>query len=237
MLKLVLLVILALLAEQRSQALEENTEEHLFPPIHPNCTQSLTELLLLRQEAQLNRMSAAEEATTQVLKETLQTLVQVRDSLNALRNTAQGHTPTSEAVVECVSPFTRVGERCLLLALNKMHTWASARHFCAAYGADLAHFSDINEYVAVLGYINTINELKKSVSIWIGGSDEVEEDNWVWVTGELMPRGSPFWGTKDGYRPQPSDGRSQNCAVLWQPDQYYIHDVSCTYKSAPLCQM
>lgn len=60
-------------------------------------SQSLTELLLLRQEAQLNRMSAAEEATTQVLKETLQTLVQVRDSLNALRNTAQGHAPTSEA--------------------------------------------------------------------------------------------------------------------------------------------
>ncbi|XP_047499869.1 ladderlectin-like [Penaeus chinensis] len=224
-----IVVVLLMLAGRRSLAFEEIAEERLFPPLHPNCTQSLTDLLLLRQEAQLNRMAAAQEATTELLKATLEALVQARDSL-----TAGEHTP---ATVKCVSPFTQVGGSCLLLALHELHTWASARQYCAEYGADLAHFSDVNAYVAILDYVNTINQQRKSVSVWVGGTDEAVEDTWVWITGELMPRGPPFWGTKDGYRPQPSDGRSQNCAILWQPDQYYTHDVSCTYKAVPLCQI
>ncbi|XP_069994184.1 C-type lectin APL-like [Penaeus vannamei] len=198
---------------------------------------SLTDLLLLRQEAQLNRMAAAQEATTELLKESLETLVQVRDSLKALGSKAEGRTPES---VVCVSPFTQVGGSCLLLALDELHTWQSARQFCAGYGADLAHFSDVNTFAAILEYIKTISifyNLSKNVNIWIGESDEAVEGTWVWVTGELMPRGAPFWGTRDGNLPEPADDRRQNCVVLWKRDQYYLHELPCTHEAAPLCQI
>lgn len=226
MAKLVLLVALLASAGRWSLASEGNAEEQLFPPLHPNCTQSLTDLLLLRQETQMNRMATAQEATTELL-------VQVRDSLLILSSKAEERKPGS---VVCVSPFTQVGGSCLLLALNELHTWASARQFCAGHEADLAHFSDANTYAAILGYINTINKQSKNVNIWIGGSDEAVEDTWVWVTGELMPRGAPFWGSRDGFKASPSEGPGVNCALLWQADRYYTFDVGCSYKAAPLCQ-
>ncbi|ROT85115.1 C-type lectin-like domain-containing protein PtLP [Penaeus vannamei] len=195
MAKLVLLVALLASAGRWSLASEGNAEEQLFPPLHPNCTQSLTDLLLLRQETQLNRMAAAQEATTELLKESLETLVQVRDSLKALGSKAEGRTPES---VVCVSPFTQVGGSCLLLALDELHTWQSARQFCAGYGADLAHFSDVNTYAAIIEYIKTINQQRKSVSVWVGGSDEAVEDTWLWVTGELMPGGRPSGERRTG---------------------------------------
>ncbi|XP_037795138.1 LOW QUALITY PROTEIN: uncharacterized protein LOC119590554 [Penaeus monodon] len=185
-----IVVVLLMLAGHRSLAFDENAEEQLFPPLHRNCTQSLTDLLLLRQEAQLNRMAAAQEATTELLKASLEALVQVRDSLKA-----EEHTPET---VKCVSPFTQVRGSCLLLALHELHTWASARQYCAGYGADLAHFSDANAYVAILDYVNTINQQRKSVSIWVGGTDEAVEDTWVWITGELMPGGRPSGGRRMG---------------------------------------
>nr|XP_027238830.1 tetranectin-like [Penaeus vannamei] len=158
---------------------------------------SLTDHLLLRQEAQLNRMAAAQEARRSSEGE-LETFRKAKNNLPLTLLCSLG--------VVCVSPFTQVGGSCLLLALNENHTWASARQFCAGYGADLAHFSDVNTYAAILEYIKTISmsyNLSKNVNIWIGESDEAVEGTWVWVTGELMPAGAPFWGNEDGYE---SDG-------------------------------
>ncbi|XP_063595711.1 uncharacterized protein LOC134772598 [Penaeus indicus] len=234
--KLILMAFLSVMTCPYSAAGDEG-EEPALPPLHLNCTQSLTDFLLLRQETYLNRMISAEETTTQVLKQTLETLVQVRDTLNEVNAKLGGNKdrkPDNGAV--CQSPFTQVGERCLLLALQEKLTWASARQFCAGYGADLAHFADANTFAAVLGYVNTINFQRKDINVWVGGTDEAVEDTWLWVTGELMPRGPPFWGTYDGYALQPNAGTSQNCAVLWKADYYYLHDLPCTHKCAPLCQ-
>ncbi|XP_042894087.1 type-2 ice-structuring protein-like isoform X3 [Penaeus japonicus] len=232
---LLLMILLFLMTGQYSEAQDE-PEEPILPPLLLNCTQQgLTDFLLLRQETQLSRISAAEEATTKLLEATLETLVQVRDSLNEMNAKMHGKTVKNLDVV-CHAPFTQVGGSCFLLALQEKHTWASARQFCAGYGAELAHFSDANMFAAILGYVNTINFQKKAINVWVGGTDEAVEDTWLWVTGELMPRGPPFWGTYDGYALQPNAGTSQNCAVLWQHDYYYMHDLPCTHKCAPLCQ-
>ena len=36
-----------------------------------------------------------------------------------------------------------------------------------------------------------------ATSAWIGGSDQDSPDTWKWIDGNLMPRGSPFWGTRN----------------------------------------
>ncbi|XP_037794999.1 uncharacterized protein LOC119590402 [Penaeus monodon] len=224
MTKLMLMAFLSVMICPYSESRDEG-EEPVLPPLHLNCTQ-----------AYLGRMFSTEEATTQLLKEAVETLVQVRDTLNEVNTKIRGSTDMKPDGAACQPPFTQVGELCLLLALQEQHTWVAARQFCAGYGADLAHFSDANTFAAVLGYVNTINFQRKNINIWIGGTDEAVEDTWLWVTGELMPRGPPFWGTADGYALQPNAGTSQNCAVLWKADYYYMHDLPCTHKCAPLCQ-
>nr|XP_027237401.1 uncharacterized protein LOC113828594 isoform X1 [Penaeus vannamei] len=62
------------------QRVDSLYDEH-YPPIHPNCTQSLTDLLLLRQEAKLSELTLAEQTSTEVLKEAVHLLADIRNSL------------------------------------------------------------------------------------------------------------------------------------------------------------
>ncbi|XP_071541890.1 perlucin-like protein [Panulirus ornatus] len=192
-----------------------------FPPLHTNCTQSMTDLLLLRQEVKL----------TEVTK----ILTEIRD---ALTTTSTIHVPRPPPTDNgtCTSPMRRVGERCLLLALWERLSWMDARQYCAGLGGDLAVLTDANNLADTLHYINEINSERTEVSVWLGGTDQTVEGVWLWVTGDPMPRGPPFWGYVDNYRSEPSGGKNQNCAVLYHQD-YYIHDTECSGTFAPLCQL
>lgn len=219
----------------------ETLQNEMFPPIHSNCTQSLTDFLLLRQEVQLSKMAAAEEVRTQLMRENLQVLTQVRDALSQVSETlTQRSQVGGNSLVEtrktCDPPFSPVGDSCLLLSLDQKEDWATARQFCVGKGADLARFSDAAGYAAILDYVNKINSQNDMTDVWLGGTDEALEGTWLWVTGELMPRGTPFWGSTDGYDAAPDGGRSQNCAGLYKRDNYYMHDFRCNGIAAPLCQ-
>ncbi len=37
-----------------------------------------------------------------------------------------------------------------------------------------------------------------AINVYVGGSDEEVEGVWRWVTGDIMPRGPPFWGSTNG---------------------------------------
>lgn len=219
----------------------EDLEREMFPPVNPNCTQSLTDYILLRQEIQLSKMAAAEEARTQLMRENLQVLTQVRDTLSQVSETlTQRSQVNGKSLVEtrrtCDPPFSPVGDSCLLLNLALKSDWASARQFCVGKGADLARFSDAAGFAAILDYINIINSENDSIDVWLGGTDEALEGTWLWVTGELMPRGPPFWGSTDSYKAAPDGGTSQNCAGLYKRDNYYMHDLRCNGAATPLCQ-
>ncbi|XP_063595739.1 tetranectin-like [Penaeus indicus] len=235
------LVLLVSLAASRAMKDAETLQSEMFPPTHPNCTQSLTDYLLLRQELQLSKMAAAEEERTQLTRENLQVLTQVRDTLSQVsealtqRNQASGRS-AAETRRTCDPPFSSVGDSCLLLNLRLKEDWASARQFCVGKGADLARFSDAAGYAAILDYINKINSQDEMTDVWVGGTDEALEGTWLWVTGELMPQGPPFWGSSDGYKAAPDGGSSQNCAGLYKRDNYYLHDFRCNGAAAPLCQ-
>ncbi|KAK8732806.1 hypothetical protein OTU49_006936 [Cherax quadricarinatus] len=205
----------------------------LFTPIHENCTRSLMELLLLRQEIRLNQLIETEKESAATLATVAQLLTEVKDAIIS-KPKQESEDFHSEV---CTAPFSRVGKTCLLLALGHQVTWAAARQYCSARSGDLATFSDANTYAEYLGYVNVVNKENAAVSIWIGGSDEAEEGVWTWITGELMPRGPPFWGSIDGYRAEPGGGRGENCCFLFHSDKYYLHDGHCVnVKAAPLCQ-
>ncbi|KAG7177394.1 C-type lectin-like 11 [Homarus americanus] len=226
------LMAVVVVADVAGNYLQDNSNtQEFFTPIKENCTQSLTELLLLRQEVRLNHLVDIEKQSGATLLSLAQTLVEVRDALLSKQD-AEAAQKT-----QCTSPFTLVGKNCLLLPIAERLNWAAGRQYCAARGADLATFSDANTFAEYLGFINQVNVANAAVGVWLGGTDEEVEEVWTWITGEPMPRGPPFWGTTDSYKPEPGNGRAGNCVILWHPDKYYMHDVGCTYSTAtPLCQ-
>ncbi|XP_042894309.1 tetranectin-like [Penaeus japonicus] len=197
-------------------------EEH-FPPIQPNCTQSLTDLLLLRQEVQIKELKQVEQESLGILREIL---TEIRGSLT--------RTPTSTEA-SCPGNFAAHGDTCLYLAKDTDVTWEAARHFCLDLGGDLAEFKDANAFADALGYIKS-SGLSKSSNIWLGGTDMSVEGEWKYMSGEDVPRGTPFWGDYN-YKREPAGGTGENCAILYGPDDFLIHDAPCTWKCKPLCQI
>ncbi|XP_047484342.1 uncharacterized protein LOC125036028 isoform X1 [Penaeus chinensis] len=212
-------------------------EEH-FPPIHLNCTQSLTDLLLLRQENRLSELTLAEEASTAVLKEAVQLLTDIRNSLTgnpwAESAVSSNRSPTP-APGSCSGNFVNIGGTCLYLATDTVAVWGTARQFCQDLGGDLATFRDANAFAETLIYIKNL-ALARTANVWIGGYDQIAEGNWIWISKEPMPRGSPFWGAI-GFGREPRGGLGENCAILYGVDDFMIHDAPCTWKCKPLCQI
>ncbi|XP_063599152.1 type-2 ice-structuring protein-like [Penaeus indicus] len=206
-------------------ALEENSVDHLydehFPPLHPNCTQSLTDLLLLRQEVLLKELKEAEQVSIGILREMLHILT-VKTSFMSTE-------------VSCPGNFRKCGDTCLYLAKDTDVTWDAARGFCQDLGGDLAVFRDVNTFAEALKYVKSSGAVK-ATTVWVGGTDHIVEGEWRWVSGEDMPRGTPFWGSYNNVR-EPAQGTAGNCACLYGPDDFLIHDANCGSKYKPLCQI
>ncbi|KAK3887249.1 hypothetical protein Pcinc_008645 [Petrolisthes cinctipes] len=150
------------------------------------------ELLLLRQEVHLSRQLDTTAAMAATLTALAHTVTQLKDAVvtkQTLHQTLQ---------TECESPWSVVGENCLLLALGHKMSWAAARQYCSARGGDLVVFPDANTFAEILSYINSVNTENLAVGAWVGGGDEEVEGVWRWITGEAMPRGPPFWGSTNG---------------------------------------
>ncbi|XP_047484586.1 lithostathine-1-alpha-like [Penaeus chinensis] len=211
-------------------ALEENSGSDLydrhFPPLHPNCTQSLTDLLLLRQEIQLKELKQAEQVSAGILREMADILTDIKGSLTR-NNTSTG--------ISCPGNFKNFGETCLYLAKDIEITWEAALLFCQDLGGDLAVFRDANAFANALGYVKA-SGIAKTANVWVGGNDHTVEGEWRWVSGEDMPRGTPFWGDYNYVR-EPAQGTAGNCAFLHGPDDFLIHDVPCDWKVIPLCEI
>ncbi|XP_047484628.1 perlucin-like protein [Penaeus chinensis] len=198
-------------------ALEEGSVGSLFdqhfPPLHPNCTQNLGDLLLLRQEGQLKE-------SVGILKEILS---EIRGFVAA---------PTE---APCPVNLSNVSGTCLYIAKDISVNWEAARIFCQNLGGDLAVFRDANALAEAIGYVKT-SGISGSSNVWLGGRDHLIEGEWKWVSGEDMPKGTPFWGTFNSRR-QPSGGSGENCAIMFGPDDFLLHDATCGWTCMPLCQI
>ncbi|XP_063614005.1 ladderlectin-like [Penaeus indicus] len=225
---------LAGVAASLPSGFDENTDakamsQSLQPPISSECVTNLAELLLLRQEGKLAE-------AVEVGRESLSGLNSISGYLREIRDAlTQKGAPQEEEPKQCTGGFRLVAGKCMLLLLNERKTWSDSRLHCQQIGADLATFHDAGSFGAILDYVKEISGPDKGVNVWVGGSDAVVEDVWTWLTGEFMPRGSPFWGTRNNYTPEPSGGTNENCSILYKSDFYYMHDITCAHAAAPLC--
>jgi hypothetical protein len=80
---------------------------------------------------------------------------------------------------------------------NSTTNWQDAKNQCIQLGGHLATIADINEHNFLCQY-TVLNQ-----SPWIGLTDEVNEGQFVWVTGE--PFNFSYWNSGE-----PNGGRSEN---------------------------
>lgn len=139
---------------------------------------------------------------------------------------------TSAQQSTCPEGFEFFDSTCFSFVTQPM-SWADASENCEAQGATLAVLSDCHLFGDVVKHINA-QGLQDS-DFWIGATDEAEEDNWLWINGESVEMGTPFWGQTSG-EPEPGNGVLGNCAVLYADDRHYFHDNICGTSFGSLCE-
>ncbi|XP_027215700.2 C-type lectin [Penaeus vannamei] len=191
--------------------LEQESAQDLFnnhyPPVSPNCSQSLTDLLLLRQEVRLDEM--------------VKLLTDIRGSL-----ASEGKKSTST----CPADFQAFEGLCLHLGPERTN-WHDARKYCLSVGGTLV--SGLRN--AKIG--RSFAQKSNADHMWIGGHDLFEEGRWEWLSGEAMPTGTSFWSYYLGVQQPNNGGDGEHCAVLYVPDNYNFHDFPCSWDCLPLCQV
>ncbi|XP_047484503.1 hepatic lectin-like [Penaeus chinensis] len=195
-------------SELMQDTVEDLMNEH-FPPLHTsNCSQSLTDLLLLRQEVKLDEM--------------VKLLTDIRD-LKAKS--------TSSVSRSCPADFEDFEGICLHMGTQVM-TWLSARTYCLKLGGTLV----TGLQNALIGR-SFVQKSSPPDHVWIGGHDLFEKGKWEWLSGEAMPTDSSFWGSYLGVQ-QPNDGGSgEDCVGLYGQDDFDFHDFPCSWACTPLCQV
>lgn len=138
----------------------------------------------------------------------------------------------------CPSPYVAIAGACYQFLTQLEETWSNARYICQASAGELAIVNDCNVMASIINYALANGTLPTN-GFWIGATDVEIEDTWVWVNGDNMDMGVPFWGTEGTGPLQPDDQfDTQNCLELWARNRYYFNDVECdpTDGRAPLCQ-
>ncbi|KAF4532095.1 hypothetical protein B566_EDAN006189 [Ephemera danica] len=105
-------------------------------------------------------------------------------------------------------------------------TWNEARQFCQDNGLELTSVENMQENRLIQSHFQNIH---RSYSPWIGGTDAESEGNWVW-DATLQPTKFTYWWT---YQP---DGKSnENCLFMYADDGMW-GDRSCTYTKPFVCR-
>ena len=133
--------------------------------------------------------------------------------------------PTS---IGCPSNFNLIHGSCYRL-LTTPYNWINAELQCEAQSAQLASFSSLSEYQAVINYYRGSGGNK--VSIWIGLTDISQENTFVWVDGSTPT----FTNWRTG---EPSNSwMVEHCGHIWDTETYW-NDAPCSISSYySLCKL
>ncbi|KAK3889717.1 hypothetical protein Pcinc_006283 [Petrolisthes cinctipes] len=120
----------------------------------------------------------------------------------------QPNEPQSTSGVTCPNYFDQVGENCYYFSQDygDSRSWDSARTYCQSLESDLAVFGiDCADTDRLIKHI--IRE--DYATMWVGASDEAQENFWVWIDGRPVDMKSKLW-----FYNEPDSGSTNDCALL-----------------------
>jgi len=143
----------------------------------------------------------------------------------------------SLAQAACEPPFVSLNGKCFAVLDEVRRNWMDARNLCQQIGGDLARVDSANTFREIYKYIR---EFGLSADVWLGGTDQASEGDWLWTEGDRVERGMPFWGLSHsvlGYKQNPDKNKDLNCLVMKEDLFYYWDADNCANLNAVLCSV
>nr|QGV11342.1 C-type lectin 2 [Rimicaris exoculata] len=126
---------------------------------------------------------------------------------------------------QCPYGYFQLDSQCFKAEMSDHRTWYQAKRLCEDDDGILASPTDV---------FKLKEELKTrygDATFWVGGTDEDEEGDWLWATGDRID--SKYWMAM---QPNNCCG-GENCALLgtaWTPP---LNDNHCLNKRKFICQV
>ncbi|XP_053383033.1 C-type lectin mannose-binding isoform-like [Mercenaria mercenaria] len=126
----------------------------------------------------------------------------------------------------CLDGWTSFNGSCYFFGHHDLD-FQEAERFCAHYKAHLTSIETQNENTFIKSHLQNYKDPRH----WIGLTDEIVENAWVWYEND-KPATFTDWGSR-----QPDQGRTANCVAIWASYKYQWVDEPCTHLFKPLCEM
>ncbi|XP_042233235.1 C-type lectin domain family 4 member F-like [Homarus americanus] len=122
-----------------------------------------------------------------------------------------------------------------LLQPYKYHcgTWDEMNNLCHEAGGQLAKVDTDNFMYYLIQYI--IENGLDHHHYWIGASDSEVEDDYRWLDGSKVKRGTPFWGYYNDEQ-QPTSGTDLNCVYMSHTNFFYFYNYDCEGSFPAICE-
>uniref|UniRef100_A0A667YI32 C-type lectin domain-containing protein n=1 Tax=Myripristis murdjan TaxID=586833 RepID=A0A667YI32_9TELE len=145
---------------------------------------------------------------------------------------------TGGTCFKCDPDWERHGNKCYRFLTEKL-TWDQSRSRCEELGGHLVKIDSKDEQCFLdWTLIDKMDEAEDK--FWIGLTDQVTEDEWLWVDGSKLDESLAFWnyGEPDNWREKNPDG--EDCARMGEkggaPDLKCWRDQDCNKPQKGVCE-
>lgn len=135
---------------------------------------------------------------------------------------------TEGKIPVCRHGWIRYGDKCYYFSKDK-HSWSTSLLKCRDEGGYLAEINNDDEH-------RFIREQGMLLSghLWVGGSDQLKESDWIWVTSKIHFSTSLY---TDWHVGQPdNNGGWDNCLQLATEMNYHWNDARCSDLMRYVCE-
>ncbi|CAG5127969.1 unnamed protein product [Candidula unifasciata] len=109
-------------------------------------------------------------------------------------------------------------------------SWTEAATICSVIGATLAEVDSEEENEFLVGLFDNVTS---STRVWLGGTDILNEGNWVWVSNRRHIFPFQNWHSN-----QPSDSNSagEDCLTMYSSYKFQWDDAQCDKVNTFICE-
>ncbi|XP_067667581.1 perlucin-like [Haliotis asinina] len=137
----------------------------------------------------------------------------------------------AENTRRCPEGFLEHGSSCYWFSRIK-GSFAEARSYCQFFGSHLARITSKDEDDFIRSKVNKTEN--GSPGYWLGGTDLMKEDTFMWEGGSPLSYDKWSPGQPDNNKNNPQT--TENCLMLYKEYHYMWNDYPCVRKVNFICE-
>lgn len=136
-------------------------------------------------------------------------------------------------ILDCPKESIQVGDYCYWFS-DSLKSWSTSENYCRTHFSsnrgELFSPSSCDEFTKMAHHLEVTERDK---SHWVGASDATENQEWAWVSGDMVPGGAPFWATSE-----PNDHELRYyCGLMGNEKRFYLEDEKCSAAHYFICKL